>query len=386
MTKVLGIAVVAGLATLPSFGEVEPSGISAAVAREVQSDAANRSWLGDASVLGNEGFELNIEGDMQFRYTANLGDNVDAGDDFEGGFSLPLTRLRFIGETNGFDFNIGAAFSESTGRASLENAYVGHEFGTWRAQAGQFRLPFMREVNVDSRYQLAADRSAVSGIFGQGRSQGVMGVFDFGNFRFSTAFSDGFSTANTDYVDPMEADVSFTGRLDWTAIGERNVFVDFTSDPSQNASLLLGAAGHYQDGDMGSLFTYTGDVSFEYNGWNAFGSGVGRNIEDDDGNDWFDFGGVAQGGYRFSNNVELFARYDIVVPDDDRDIEDSYNFITTGVNYYYMGHAARVTGDVVYSIDGTEGLDSMGDFSSTSLLAGQEEGTVALRLQFQLLF
>lgn len=245
----------------------------------------------------------------------------------------------------------------------------------------------MREVNVAERFQLAAERSIVSSVFGQGRSQGVQFSYDAGDFRFIGSLSDGFNTANTDFTDPAESDFALTGRVEWLAFGNRSSTTDFTSQRSESGSLLLGGAFHYQEGDtQNTMYSYTGDVSWENNGWNAMLAGVGRNIEDA-GSDFDDFGVVVQGGYRVTENIEPFARYDAVFADSNRGLDnDNFNFITAGVNYYLYGHAAKFTVDAVYSLDDTTGLGSLGNFSNTGVLGSSDEGELALRAQFQLLF
>ena len=47
----------------------------------------------------NSNTVLHVNGDLQFRYTANFGREDASRNDFEGGFSLPLTRLRFNGKS-----------------------------------------------------------------------------------------------------------------------------------------------------------------------------------------------------------------------------------------------------------------------------------------------
>ena len=51
-------------------------------------------------------------------------------------------------------------------------------------RVGQFKAPWMREVLVDSAYQLAAERSILSQLFGQGYSQGAQFTYAMDNMRF----------------------------------------------------------------------------------------------------------------------------------------------------------------------------------------------------------
>jgi phosphate-selective porin len=99
---------------------------------------------------------------------------------------------------------------------------------------------------------------------------------------------------------------------------------------------------------------------------------------------------VLQGGYNIDlgqSSVEPFVRYEHLDFDDAitdaGGAEDEVDLLTFGVNWYLTKHATKLTADVVWALDPLpikqEGL---------GLLAadGDEDGQVALRLQFQLLF
>ena len=395
MMKITSL-MVAGALTLLAGTATAQTDASRATTAAMLADAQTRTSLSDGQGAGHDekgffltggGARLNIGGDIQFRYTYNT--NRSGNNNDEMGFSLPLVRLRFSGNLNeSIDYMLEADFNRETGRASLKDAYAGWKVADGaRLQFGQYKLPFLREYNVSDRYQLAADRSVVSSVFGQGRSQGVQFSYDTGDFRFIGAVSDGFNTANTEFTDPAESDLALTGRVEWLAFGNRSNLTDFTSQRDQDGSLLLGGAFHYQDGDtQDRMYSYTGDISWESHGWNAMLSGVGRNTESA-GSDFTDYGVALQGGYRVTDSIEPFARYDAVFADSSRGFgSDNFNFITAGVNYYLYGHAAKFTFDAVYSLDNTTGLGTLGNFSNTGLLGSNDEGELAFRAQFQILF
>jgi hypothetical protein len=298
-------------------------------------------------------------------------------------------KLRFSGNLNEtVDFMLETGFDNGNEDIELLNAYAGiRAFDEGRFQLGQFRLPFLQEQNIADRYQLAASRSVVSDIFGQGYSQGVQFSYNFDRLRLTGAFSDGFNTANTDFIDPAEADLALTARAEFAIMGNINDFYEFTSHRSQQSSLFAGAAFHYQEGDtQDDMYTYTGDLTWKSHGWNAFISGVGRNI-DSNSEDFDDFGIVVQGGYRITERIEPFVRYEAVYADSARDFDrDDFNFITAGLNYYLYGQAAKFTTDVVWSLNETTGLDSMTNFSNTGLLGSSDDNELAFRMQFQVIF
>jgi hypothetical protein len=86
-----------------------------------------------------------------------------------------------------------------------------------------------------------------------------------------------------------------------------------------------------------------------------------------------------------SDQVELFGRYDVILPD----VGDSFNTLTAGVNYYVSphSHAAKFTADVVYYFDDTTGTPILnGTNTGINLLPEQDGGEWGVRLQMQVLF
>src|SRR5690606_10621472 len=103
---------------------------------------------------------------------------------------------------------------------------------------------------------------------------------------------------------------------------------------------MVGGAVHWQDGGEtfntfeNEILQYTIDASVEGNGWNLFGTFVGRHVEidvDPDDIDRDDFGFLVQGGVFVTPQTELFARWDSVIPDDGDENDDWWNTITGGV-------------------------------------------------------
>ncbi len=394
-----------------------------AVVAEMLADAQNRSSLLAGGNGGHDGnfyladdagnFRLNISGQMQFRYLLNFRDEDSNEDDFDGGFQTRRTKLAFSGHVinPNWTYKVEGAFDRDGGAFVLEDAFVGYNFGNgFRVKMGQFKAPFLREELVSSRYQLAAERSVMNEVFNQDRSQGIELRYEQEAWRAMAAFTDGFGSDNTDFNSAAEAGWALTGRFEYKFAGDWKDFEDFTSKSGQQFSALLGAAVHYQqsrntgmptDVDTNYL-TYTVDLSFEGDSWNFYGAFVGNNVDmqgptgaaDPDSTD--NFGFVIQGGYRFAQNTELFARWDSVLLDEDTVAsgEDNFNFLTVGVNQYYAGHAAKATLDFVYAFEDTSNLSafstgfSNGGYPNTGvgLLGDAEDGEIVVRLQFQLLF
>lgn len=428
--KVKGLLMLAGAALSVSgaaaLAQSQSSDEVRAVVAEMLSDAETRSSLlagGDAGhdgsdfFIAGDGFRLNIGGQLQFRYVFNIRDEDSTGgssrvDDFTHGFQTRRIRFDVDGELNK-DWFFRVRLNGDSGGSSdtaFDYAYAGYKFANgWKATWGQFKLPVLREEMVSSAKQLAAERSFTNSVYTQGFSQGIQASYEEETWRGFIAFSDGLNSANTDFntsentagfATAGQAEYAFTGRAEFLFSGNFQQFEDFTSAKGSDFGFLLGLAAHWQQSDNTPVagdedrdtFQYTADASLEGDSWNLYGAFIGRYQEDSIGaaqQDFNDFGAVVQGGWRFAENTEVFARWDAIFADSDRNLtEDTYNFLTVGLNQYYAGHAAKATVDVVWAFEATNDLNAFGSLPDTGVgLIGQtDENEVAIRLQFQLLF
>ncbi len=357
---------------------------------KVVADASTRE--SSPFTIQNNGFSLNVGLDAQFRYTSNF----ENGSNYEGGFSNQMTRLRFEAVAHDWKFNLSAAFRDNdfggAGFARLEDAFVSTNVDEQNTFGfGQFKTGFLQEVNIDDRYQIAASRSIVSNIFGQDRSQGIVWTHNPNDrLSISVAATDGFNTDNTGYVNPVESDYAITGRANLVLQGNMNEFSQFSAGKNTESSAMVGVAGHYQDGDIYDMYSYTADATYKVHGLSVFGSAVGRNISIESGSqeDYNDFGFVGQASYRVTEKDEIFGRWETILGDEDRFSNgNDFSFLTAGYSRYICGNNAKVTADVIYAFDNTENLDNLGSFSnSTGLLGSDEEGEIGVRVQFQLSF
>lgn len=397
-----------------------------AVVAEMLSDAESRSSLlasGDAGhdgrfFVAGDGFRLNVGGLLQFRYVASFRDDdsvVPAGsDDTTHGFQTRRTKVDFNGELNKdwfFRVRLNANRAEG-GSVDTDYAYAGYKFANgWKATWGQFKLPLLREEMVSDAKQLAADRSVTNSAFTQGYSQGFELAYEAEAWRANFAFSDGLNSDDTDFNEREntggfqtmgQGEYALTARFDFLFSGAWKQFEDFTSAKGSDFGFMLGAAAHWQQSDNTNnpadvdrdTFQFTVDASLEGDSWNLFGAFIGRYQESSTlggDTDFWDFGAVVQGGWRFAENTELFARWDAIFADDERPgvgDDDNFNFLTIGLNQYYAGHAAKATVDVVYALQETDSLfftDALPD-TGVGLLGQSDDGELTIRLQFQVLF
>lgn len=407
-----------------------------AVVSEMMADAETRSSLlsgGDAGhdgrfFIAGDGFRLNIGGYIQTRYYMNFRDSGDVGepgfgdpqDDFTHGFYMSRVKVDFSGELNKDWFyrvrlgatsatNPDADSSESSG-VNFDYAYGGYKFANgMKVTFGQFKLPLLREELIADTKGLAVERSLVNDLFSQGYSQGIQFSHEYETWRWCGAFSDGVNSANTNwtsqtnttgFVTSGQAEYALTGRFEFLFSGAWKQFEDFTSPKGSDFGFMMGAAAHWQqstqtpvitDNDQ-DMFEFTVDASLKGDSWNLYGAFVGRQQDNRAAGvdtDYFDFGAIVQGGYRFAENTELFARWDAVFFDDDRNTnQDSSNFITFGVNQYFAGHAAKATLDVIWAVEETSELTFTGGVPNTQvgILGEDSSGEVCIRMQLQVVF
>lgn len=430
MKKTTALFLVAGLATIASAQDPTLDQSRAELAN-MKADAANRTSLlaagADAGhdekgfyIGDGDNFRLNVGGQVQFRYNMNFRDEdsaPDANDEFTHGFQARRTKLEFWGNVINPNlhykvvgaFNRGdsdtdvsdgtgtvGSFSSGGGDFVLEDAWVAYDFNenltmTW----GQFKVPFNREEMVSSKYQLAADRSTMNETFNADRTQGVSLEWHNDNFRIIGAFTDGYRAANSDFDSSSEADYALTGRIEYNTIGSWSRFKDFTSwRTAENNALLFGGSVHWQDGGEtggtvdSELFGLSADVSFEGKGWNLFGSVIWTDVEPEgtDGTD--DWGFNIQGGVFVTNKDEIFARWDMLFPDNDRTGDDDFTTITFGWNHYFVeeSHAAKLTVDLLWYLDATSDTDIVSPSTGINLLPSDDDDQWGIRAQFQLLF
>lgn len=412
MKTTLACALAAGT-LVPSLASAQ-SDTERAYGAELLADAGARvSMQGPAGAAGWEKGKffisdatgdntLAVGGSIQFRYEANFRqDRPPPDEDFTHGFENRRTRMRASGNlvSKALTYKVEIDFSRNGGGATLLDAEGKY---TWDNKVavrwGQFKAPLMREELVSDWYQLGVERSIYNTIFTLARVQGVEVSRQGESVRFAAMINDGTGTINTPFNSTAEADYGLTGRVEWMWAGNNwKRFDDFTSWADEETYAGLGGvAVHYQSGgetggptaDMDSL-TITGDVSVEGKGWNVFASAAYRHAETAGAPDLDVWGLLVQGGIFVADQWELFARYDVVVPDTDAGNDEPFHTVCAGFTYYVSpkSHAAKLTCDLLYYINDQATSSSVVSVNSGSnLLADTEGDQFGVRVNFQILF
>lgn len=346
---------------------------------------------------------LQVGGYLQQRYLMNFRDVESEDDeDFTNGFQIARARVVAGGTT--FDkrlsYNIAVELGSGTS-AVLNDAEVRYTFDSkFYIRAGQYKLQFLREEIVSDNRQLVIDRSITNSVFSLTRSQGAGIGWTDGQWRLAGDISDGGKNLNTDFDSSKEADFAFTGRVENMVFGDDiKRFDDLTSWKGATNALLLGAAFDFETyGDTGpgteggvverDIFGFTADASFEGNGWNALAAFVYNSTEPAGSESTDNYGVLAQAGFFITASTELYARYDVVIPDDASG-PDSFNTITAGVNYYIAPESQtfKLSGDVVYNLDPeSETAIISAPQTANGFLTDNQGDQVAVRVQLQLVF
>lgn len=356
-----------------------------------------------ASSDGNWSLRTNIH--MQQRFVYNNQDEGTSTTTDEDRYGFENTRTKFILTGNvvnpqwiyKVEINVGSpsdAFSDD--REDTGDAYLGYKYNDGLTVLfGTMKAPLLREELVDSRYQLAVERSALNYLYTGGRADGVTLDWMGDQFHIAGMFSDGMNTGQTVWATP-DTDFAFTGRVEFLASGTWDQFSDFTSPAGEEQGIMIGGALHYQEAedDPGTgladtdTFVLTADVSAEFGGANVFAAFIYRNIDTTTvtgSTDIDQVGFLVQGGVALNDDWEAFARYewsdfDTVVAG--VAVED-LSLITFGVTRYFAGHNAKWTTDVGIGLD--EIVNAPAITGLRTDFAG-EDTQVVIRSQIQLVF
>jgi hypothetical protein len=378
------------------------------VVKDVLTDARQRSQLfaveGGLTAGYDKGFFIKSEDgrfllrpqlQWQFRYVTSY--RSDDNDDIQDGFENRRTRFRFDGNAFSPDLTYSFVFdtSRSTGSVSLLDAWAQYKFaGQWAMRIGQFKEQVFQERNISGYSQLAVERSLADAILGGANTDRVQGVaLVYGAkdqpLKAEFALHDGANSKNTDFRNPSAnpTDWGVGGRVEYKFSGDWSAYKDFTAKGTKQDLFVLGAGADITERENSITYLTTLDAQYENpNGLSVYGALHGnfgdlRNAIGDDSR--FDWGFLAQAGYAFNGNWEVFGRVSYLQLDDDFVDNDSFSEFTIGANYYlgsngeYL-HRAKITIDVSYLPDGIPS-------DQTALGALANDGDeIVLRGQFQL--
>ncbi len=384
-----------------------------ATVKQVMQDAEQRSQLfapGDFTAGYSDRKFLLQSGDGRFRLHPYLmiqvrntttwrvdGKQPNDTDDTQNGFEIRRAKFGFEGNAFSKELTYRMQFSADrhNGDPVLEDAWVRYQFADGLSlRGGQFRDPFAHDSLVSFRF-MAAERTYTNEFFSPSENyvQGVDLIYERGKVHADVAFTDGSSNgSNQNFQDfpTNHANYGGAGRVEYLATGDWTNYEDYTAYGTKNPLLVFGAGLDYREmGDTG-VFSQTADVQYENpNGIALYGAlygaytknspaGTGDSVH----HDRYNWGAIAQAGYHFLPKWEVFGRWGYLHLDDNglaAGTHESTNELTTGVNYYLHGQAAKFTLDVGWLPNGAPTDDD-----GAGILANHGP-EYYLRGQFQLL-
>ncbi|MGD0460969.1 MAG: FlxA-like family protein [Tepidisphaeraceae bacterium] len=429
----------------------------AATMSKIQSDANSQSQLLSPGTVGSgydpaTGFHISSDDGnfylhpwvlSQFRGAINDRQSIQpaANNHPNGGAAVPGSGSK---ETDGFEIHhlmLGAnghvmnlqyylmIDTPSTGGGeTLQDAYCTYRFGDTspiRLKAGQFVDPVWHESNVDDGHLLAVDRSLVGVLLGGNtglnngaeRVQGIGLKYDSDFIRGEFDLTDGYNTANTPFFNtPAGAnlpatDFGWSGRVEVKVLGDETAWDGYNSlsaEGDKTDSIIAGGGFEWTEAaNFDNIFLtidgqYTSPTGLNlyaallenYAAFSDNGQPPQSALNQAISGTYPNFGFIAQGGYKFTPEIEGFARYDLAIlnsrfadvaafgnknPGPGSKATANNHEFTVGVNYYLYGYRAKVTGDLSFLPNG-----SAVDAPGLGILANQGHSEWVGRVQFQL--
>lgn len=402
-----------------------------------------------ASADGN--FSLNIRGDVQFRWdfnrrdiaaaTAATGSPAAGSDEDTTGFELRRVRFAFIGSVIDpswtYDIKLANNRAATSGNSTyVDDAYLQKSLdGGHSIKVGQFKLPFLREDQVSSTGQLAAERSLVNEVFSVSRSQGISFGVVGDALRAEVSYGDamranatapttgagaagGIASGQNTGFNADTTDYAFAGRVEFKPVGEWKQFKDMQSYRGESTGVLFGVAGYIEQAAAvagttatpDTVWSATADATVDLGGASILVYGVFRDVTlqapqavrgggtSDSLAQW---GAVVQGGVFATDSVELFARYELGDTDTDQfrtaataleATGEHDSLLTVGANWWPAGPKmkyVKITADVGYAFDPLVDFNGSGagylvDYTAAG--GTGSDGQWLVRTQLQLMF
>ena len=331
----------------------------------------------EALINNNSAVTIDPIAFIQFRYIADVQDQQDTEEDLTVGFVNSRTRVGLkgnIAEPN-MDFFVWFGFTGS-GSSLLLDAWANwHIDENFSLKMGQFKLHTWNEWTVSETKQTAIERSLLDARFSSLYGQGLEGTWKNDGVKLSAAFTDGLRSWNDSSMGDQWA---LSGRAEFLFEGDWSQRADFNSFQDEDPFMMLGIAGHIQDGGTlagaggSSIYTndtqisqWTADFQWGFGGSSIYAAVIGNYEDRPDGTSYDQYGALIQGQMFVTEDIELFARYewgdldgqgaDFAVANPGATDEDELSILTVGATKYLAGHAMKFTADAGVAFDEVSG-------------------------------
>jgi hypothetical protein len=369
---------------------------------------------------------------FQFREIVNhRDDGKSAGvDDTETGFEIHRLRFGFDGNLFTPDFTyffnwstypanttssikVGSASTNVTnvigGLPVLQEAWVKYKLpaSDFYLKAGQMHDPLAHEEMVGSKVEIATDRSLQNDIFSntEAFTEAATVIYDpHDSFRAEGGVNHGLRGADTNFQDyPNNGnayDWGVAARTEFKVMGNWKDYDQITAYGNKSDLLVFGAGIDYSEAGKDAQLTHAFDVQYgAASGLFLYGSYMGRYTRHNigiplgapvgtaygtpgaSGLNTYEPSVVFQVNYTIDAHWEPFARYEYIhLAGTPAGSDNNVQEITGGVGYWFHGHNAKLTTQVMYLPYGIPINDAISD-----VLISNHHSEVIFITQFQLL-
>ena len=312
--------------------------------------------------------------------------------------------------TNSAGQKIGTVSNSLGGVPILEEAWVKYKFPdtSLYLKAGQIKDPLLHDQIVSSRYQQSAERSLTADVFANGDAftEGVTVIYDPKSFvRTEVGVNHGLRSANTNFLDvPTNFfDYGVAGRAEFKLFGRWQDYGQVGAVGVKDPLLVFGVGTDYSEhGHSGQTVAVADGQYADPMGLNFYGALVDRYTNHNFGiatqsatgasisapsaavlnHATNEYSLLGQAGYLIQGHLEPFGRYEYMhLAGTAAGSHNYFSVITGGVNYYFVGHRAKLTGEVIYLPNGIP----IDDGASDTLTSPNGRSEVSVVVQFQLL-
>ncbi len=369
---------------------------------------------------------------FQFRNIVNYRQDGKGASTDNTDFGFEVRRARFGFDGNLFSPDFTYFFNWATYRANststvkvgtssgtvtnvigglpvLEEAWVKYKLPTsdFYVKAGQMHDPLAHEEIVGSKYEITPERSLQNDIFSNtdAFTEAATVIWDpKKDMRAEGGINHGLRSPNTNFQDTPNNgnvyDFGVAGRFEYKVMGNWKDYDQLTAYGDKADLLVFGVGADYSEDGKDAQLTHAADVQYgSPSGLFVYGSYIGRYTRHNlgipnggpvgtslgtpgvSGRDTYEPSILLQAGYVIDQHWEPYLRYEYMhLAGTPAGSVNDVQEISGGVGYWFHGHNAKITSQLMYLPKGIPISDS-----SSDVLSNNRHGELVFTTQFQLL-
>ena len=289
----------------------------------------------------------------------------------------------------------------------LQEAWVRYKLPSsdFYVRAGQIHDPLAHEAIIGSKYEITAERSLQNDIFSNTDTYTEAATVAYDpkkELRVEAGINHGIRSANTNFQDTPNNgnlyDFGLVGRVEYKVMGNWKDYDQLTSYGDKSDLLVVGAGTDYSEDGKDAQFTHAFDAEYaSTSGQFLYGSYIGRYTRHNlgipngsgvggslatpgvSGHDTYEPSLLLQASYLVDKHWEPFVRYEYLhlagtAAGSDNEVQE----ISGGVGYWFHGHNAKLSSQLMYLPKGIPINDTGND-----VLSNNKHGELVFMTQFQ---